>query len=924
MASFAKFAGAIKRLIEPISKEYVAEVSVAPQEAKRAIQEIASTLPEGFAVDTTKQIENQFNTLLKNEKAALGFDDFMINAKRYNENYIRGVSEEIGADVTRISEMLNSGKINDAIVGVSDAYEAKAMSNIWEATKLKAQGFIDDASITTLEADATLGLETKIKQLEGYTEKAVSDWRVKSGYNEKDAEPGWFSRMFQDLEGKISNAIETADLSGTPGIRGVLKNLFLLNENSDSFAKYQRDILRGLAGDLRQFDEAKRIGIRRYVEGLSRYSPTEMKGMYANELSNRNDAVWYNPELAMSLGLGEPELRVANKAINTWYTLARKQAELDRGIYSVDDMLPYVKMEERSILRPVTPEGEWLRVSDKDLGVSYWHAEANKEHLATVLAAKKDLAVILDDVEKKNAYFQASRHGRTSDLRLNDEKNRMLPDEEIDAYANQYIFHNIKRRGQRLIDNAINMSAIPIGTTEKSAKGAARQLFDLRNSWEAKFERYQPDLSDKKPTIQKWGEKYAEAMADFHVTLALSSPKLFIEGNWLQSILLGGATKGFANEIAQTFRTTGAMIKAMVGDPALIKKLGSDYHGAMNEISEKMYNGMFDTAKPDTWEYYAKRGFDKFMQRHIELMPTFDQQLESTFLPKQLKYILDIAKIPFQVSDRVSRFAGYAAAIKHAYPHMLQYQKNLASGMKPSEAIATLEKELHFKEFRGVRREYLREFLSVNPDGKMQKASMEEFLAQYADASVKMENFDYSKAGTSFYQDWVRKQNPIVAKAFTFTSFPIYYSRFLNQMAKAYMAGDTAPLLKLAALGTMMTTASYALAEPDKEKRRVWNEWGAYAVNVAPIISMYNVPSRLLGSPLGIMESAASIPLSLATAGLDEGFKFLSGADSSGKVLNAISGYRLQLERSNNKSPVYRWGNENLKEIIKLLEKQNR
>lgn len=920
MASLGRLANILKKVIEPMSKEYVADVDkVATSATARSIDEIKSKLPEGFAVEATKEINAQFSKMVNNELAKTSYNDFVANWRTYDKESLSQVARGLNMDMRDVDGLLNMGKVSDARTMIQDHYLEKANNNVWEISKLKAQGFILDDDIAKLEM-ADLPIETKIKQLEGYTQKAISDHRVAGGFNEAEESGSVWSNLFDDLEGKVSRITETSRKMGTSGVSDLMKNLFNLNDSMDATAKYSRDLFTGLANDMKRLPEDRQIAIRKYVENVEKFNPADMMGKDESMFANKNDAIWHIPQLSKELNLSNEEQRIANKAMNVWYTVAKKQADMDRGFYNVDDFMPYIQMEERSVLRPVTPDGTWARVSEKDLGISYWHAEASKEHLAKVLAKNNELVSILDDVDKKNSYFMAARRaekeGKPSALRLNEDNNRLLPHEELSAYANQYIYHNIKKRGLTLIDNAINMAAIPIGTTEKNAKGIAKQLYDLKDSWNTKFQRYQPDLSTTKPTIQQWGEKYAEAMADFSVTWALSSPKLFVQGNLLQSVLVGGATKGFTNEFIETGRAMGGFIKTVLTEPSLLARMGKDYHGGINEIIEKMYKGSFDNAPAGSWESYASSGFRKLMQRSPELAPSFDQQLESSFLNPKIKSLLDLAKLPFQVADRMSRFGGYAAAVKHAYPHLKTYQKNLIEDMEPAKAMGILEKELHMKAFRSIRREHIRQFLSVNKNEKMLRANEEEFLHAYADASVKMENFDYTKAGTSKYQDWVRKQNPAVAKAFTFTSFPIYYTRFLMQLGKAYAAGDTKPLLKLAAAGVTLTAGSYAMAEPDKEKRKLYNEWGSYAVNVAPIISLYGVPTRLLSSPLGIMESAFSMPFSLAMKGTDWTFHTLSGHEDSGKIENGIDSVNMMLERSNMKHPMYRWANHNYK-IIK-------
>jgi len=283
----------------------------------------------------------------------------------------------------------------------------------------------------------------------------------------------------------------------------------------------------------------------------------------------------------------------------------------------------------------------------------------------------------------------------------------------------------------------------------------------------------------------------------------------------------------------------------------------------LNRIIENIGKGTYDAPYVKGFEGVEKNLFERYMSEH----PEFSRLQMSDLLPESNTLVAKIGHIltlPFQASDKISRFVSFGSSAEFASVQYQKFVKNLKK-MKRNEAVAELAKDIHLKQFKGIERQQILDAINFSDLTKNK-----EFLYQFSKSSVKSQIFDYSRYGSQYLKDKAMSVNPIFAQALTFTSWPMYYSRLLKGALDSYKAGDRRPLLNLIAMGSAMYVGtSMAIAESDSPAVK---EWASYAKGKTPGLAPLGLVQRGISSPAGIYSPIAGAGL----WGISKGLNFVS------------------------------------------------
>jgi hypothetical protein len=595
--------------------------------------------------------------------------------------------------------------------------------------------------------------------------------------------------------------------------------------------------------------------IRQYVEGKNVENMELIEGLQVDRA------------LAEDLGMTAGEVRLANKINNLYRSAMKTKLEIDVGDFQFRNLFKnWNEVPEDRIIYP-----EYLGRSD--FGHNFWHAKPSDE-VAEKL--KSEVAGYRAGLER-NDYIGAQSKIYMARKEFGGLKGaydrRKMPYEELQDYSYQFFNSIPYMQGKRALQQVKMSLSIP-----KNVKGKLddkmRDILDIEQQWDGFF------IKSKTGEQMSKVESFFNDLSNLSIPMALFNANLWTINGFLQPFMNAGPSRGFFNVAKNELLTAGKFAKsihnAKKGWTAVLDDMFAyDVPGKATR-KQKLKSHVMKQFRANNPEIYAIPTED--------IMSYASRTIQDGPIRNRLKKLLQYSIYPFKTSDIVSRHVVLSSSMDLADSRLSKVFDQVRAGkLSKFEARTKLEKELHLREFNALQRESLANKLRTNNMAKYKKyedwlEDNVDFIYEYADTSVKTHIFDYSKFGRQQISQELIKKSPILAKVFTFRSWPLYYTKLLKGQIDAFSSGDRTPLLKSAAAGFSVFALAANAATSDDEYVA---SYGRYMQGKIPILSPVSFVSGLMENPFGMLEPIAGLGVWAPTKGMIEFRNLISGKNPS-------------------------------------------
>lgn len=852
----------VKAITEAILKN-ATSIKKSATSVKNAVAPAAKEYLEGVIPDTATKISKAG----KSEEFLTKFKDMLANTGGGDIDPWAGTHEKSKPLLAKFSEKVKSGDTR-AIA------EAKRM-----ATNVGIDGDIFEKTITAGGAEqAMLQYRTHLKMLsvestlkknidmaEGLVDKPVLDGvllgtdslaskadKVKKatqlaqdmviemgGFNDKRGGFGGLAmRGITDIQSKISEAAYKAYDNGYTYVGGMMERLYKLNKARRTFDDASEAVHAGIAKKWLAIDNislAKGDALREYIEYYNRSNAEKianggMRSIEADEKMMQSIAEKYKVQL------NSEDIAVANKTINMYRADFITKLEFSEGDYRMKNF--YMSSEEipENIITHKTQLGFG------DYGPNFMHAVPTKEYFQEILKKDSKIAGYIkgfgEDQYKYASFFQEMRKEGISGLRLNN-ANRLRPHEEIMHYGRTYSKYMVKRTGDNLLDQAYMAMHLPFEKQGNTRVDVA-WINDVKSQWTKQMSPARRRKTMPDGTVVEEGgifgmmDSFAEVAIPSMLNLYTGSKAIAL--NLLQLPIVAGSYKGYYNTMKETLSATSSFATNVLLN-----------HGNLKKTFESMAS---KRRGPD------KVAFERFMREEPMLFSMGEDHAMLAEKGTKTRAFTDFITYFFQASDKISRFAGFGSAFHHGEAQYKIFMQDIANGMKKSEAVGKLAKNLHLREFHKPDIKELIETLNTSNPIK----SMDEFLYQYSRASTYAELFDYSRVGNAGLKDALAAGHPLLTKFMAFRTWPLYFNTLVKGSIESYKYGDKAPLLTMAGVGAASYTA-LEYVQGQLEQDSYGQKLAQTASSRAPFVSYLSLASLPTEPSTGVMTPIAALPM---------------------------------------------------------------
>jgi hypothetical protein len=639
---------------------------------------------------------------------------------------------------------------------------------------------------------------------------------------------GTIGDIMSDLGSTAGKVYADLHKGGRKVAAGIVENMYLLNEAQDMFKMKTTDLFKNASSVMKNKENAN--SIRRYIENMDVQNLRRGGTPYSKMV----EGDW---KLAAQLGLTVDDVKLSNKIVNAFRNSKRVQDRWAKNrIYDSSDLPVWNEVRDDVV------QYKQLLGQD-DFGANYFHAVGTKDYLQKIMQKSPKLAdrlgLTLEDEHKKAFAFWKMRKDQSS-LRM-DDANRLAPWEELDHYHRQYTGYMVKRQYSTLnneLHRALLLDVQP-GSVYKDIIQPLQRHINVRTA--------------HKPYVP-WSEKspFGKAIDGFmqtNIALALQSPRMWFF-NHFQGAVNGSSTKGFTNEFLSVVKMDAKLLKEFGKDPMALYRTLRD----PNEL-----NTMFRRIAKNQEDPFARSLFDRYVNEHPEF---YKIVLPYEGGEGKLRKVTDIITNGFQASDKIARFAMFNSALNHGKKAHAKFVKNIKGGMNRREALAKLWKDAHLGEFDNIAQKKIVDAINFK-----NIENNKEFLYQYGKRTVKVEGFDYNRAGSPFLKEWAQTKSPLLATAMTFTTWNMYYTQLLKGAVRSFQAGDKRPLTYLGAFGFAWYVGAGMAASSDSE---IVADYGRYATGripgLSPILGLWEMPFK---EPAGVWTPVLRGSMLPVVAGLD-------------------------------------------------------
>lgn len=839
--SIKKSATSVKDAIAPSAKEYL----------------------EGVTPDTATKISKAGKT----QEFINKWKEIEVNLDGVPADTWAGTYEKSAQSIAKFSEKVRSGDASAIAIAKKMAQNVGIDGDIFEKT-ITAQG-AEQATLQYKTHLKMLSVESRLKQnidmasglvdepvinkiLLGTESLAVKADKVKKatqlaqdmviemgGFNDKRGGFGGLVKWgITDLNSKISEAAYKAYDNGYSYVGGTLERLYKLNKARRTFDDASEAIHVGSAKKWQAIDAAnpkKADALREYVENYDRSNAEQianggMRAIEADQKTMQSIAAKYQIEFTPE------DIAIANKTINMNRASLKTKLDFQEGDYRMKDF--YTSWEE--IPENIITHKNQLGFGD--YGPNFFHAVPTKEYFQEILKKDSKIAGYIkgfgEDQYKYASFFQEMRKEGVSGLRLNN-ANRLRPHEEIMHYGRTYSKYMVKRTGDNLLDQAYLAMHLPFEKQGNTRVDVA-WVNDVKSQWNkqmspARRKRTMPDGT----VIEEGGifgmmDSFGEIAIPLMLNPVTGSKAIAL--NLVQLPIVAGSFKGYANTIKETLSATSGFVSNVLLNEGNLKKT---------------FNSMVS----------KKKGLDKeLFERYIRDNPMlFSMGEDHAMLAEKgtkTRAFTDFITYFFQASDKISRFAGFGAAVNHGEANYRIFMKDIASGMEKSKAVGKLAQNLHLREFNKVDIKELIETLNTSNPSK----SMKEFIYKYAESSTYAELFDYSRVGNAGLKDALAAGHPLLTKFMAFRTWPLYFNTLVKGSIESYKYGDKAPLLTMAGVGAASYTA-LEYVQGQLEQDSYAQKLAQTASSRAPFVSYLSLASLPTEPSTGVMTPIAALPM---------------------------------------------------------------
>lgn len=848
----------VKKWVTPVSDDILEGIRNGTKKSPLTPEKTADIARKVEALD-----DSVFDSSFGNVKDTIMKE---IRARKFSiEKMLKEPDEKSLANVRKV---MNNMGISDADFdkafaidghrGLVGLYSKKISNDILrEGLKTQtemAKGLIDENTLQSILANDEMPAIMKMNKLHTHRIAVMDNIQKEIGF---EGGPNIISRGITSLPTKISRAAYEYYDKGYNWVGDQMKALHSLLRGK----RYLDDVLANYNGTMKNaWSNLKKTGkhdaVREYIEVLDPMKMTKMGGGASKKMIEIDPEALKAVSEKFKVNLGYDDLRVANRTINMYRSLAKANMEVNNGKYDFMSLISSADDIPDDIIQFKTNFGY------RDAGVNYFHAVPTKEYYSNVIVKNEELQKvlpsILDDEYKRASLFTKMRREGVSGLRL-DHTNRLSPDEEISHYLASFSKINVKGTGDRLISQAYMAFAMPQGRNPMNRKDI-QHLGVVKDYWDMKMNpaKYYGERSLTESIAENAKKGFgatvvnsAEILADNYAKWALPMMLNPITGwratawNLAQLPIVAGSYKGYVNTILKTAKATSGFARDVLAN-----------EGNMQKTFESMAS--------------RKKGLDKeLFEQFLKRNPmSYSINASQDMLADKgtaTRSITDMISYTFRGSDKITRFAGFGAAVNHATPAYEQFIVDIRKGMPKDKALGALAKRVHIREFDKIDAAEILDTINLKDPSK----TMKEFLYKYAESSTFVELFDYTAVGAPGVKDFLGSISPVFPKAIAFRTWPLLYNQLISNSIESYKHGDKKPLIQLVVAGITMYTAldiAQSKTEEDSQLRKFF-ETGVSRAPLTSYISMANMANEPV---FGVMTPVASAPLWLLTEALTE------------------------------------------------------
>lgn len=697
-------------------------------------------------------------------------------------------------------------------------------------------------------------------------------------------------RLGSDILGKISEATYGYYDNGYNFVGDTLKKFYHLNKSRRYFDDANSGVTLGLAKKWKSWDVKKRYAARAYIENYNVMNEEVINSGGFSRLMEIDAKTVADVKAKYGVELNYDDMVTINKTINHYRSVQKTRIEFEQGDYSLKNF--YGAYEDIPYDKIVYKE----RFGAYDGGANYFHAVPTKEYFQKIMMKNEEVAgyikSIADNEYKRAGFFMEMRKKGVSGLRLFDE-NRLDPADEILHYGGSYSRYMVKKTGNNLLDQAEMTFHLPM-----EGKGLNREdlqpLKYVRDQWDlqmnSRIRKKKGTADEQMQEREMWTvENLANTYGELALPLMLNpvTGHKNIAFNLVQLPIVAGGYKGYMNTISETVKSTSLFAKEVL----------------LNKFNlEETFKSM--ASKQKTLE---KDLFEVYMKRNPMLFSMGASQDMLAEKGSALRKVTDTITWAFQASDKISRFAGFASAVKHGKKNYEIFVNDLRTGMKPAEALGNLAKRTHLREFNKAEIDDILDTINMADPEK----SMNNFLYKYAESSTYAELFDYTRVGNAMVKDWATSKSPLLSKFIAFRTWPLYYNTLVKGAIDSYKHGDKKPLLTMIASGGAMYAAMDAV-QGKSEEDSYMHEIAETGTSRAPFTSYLGLLSMPIEPVSGPMAPVMAVPLHVI---METFAKYSEIANESGDMSDSMEYIRSTSKRVTRSSIFYRMADTALKQL---------
>jgi len=811
-------------------------------------------------VDSSQNILNVFeNTFKKNPEIAVkrlknmtGLD---VDIKGDLEDIILKLKKDV---YSREKEKILDGILTTHFDELTQPYNVKTINDLVLKKPVKggsAVRSIDSKIKDVFEEYNKLDLDDKL-DLYSRTKSLVASHRKVSYKEHLDK----FNMTFYDdaiatIPSKIDKLYVYANKNNMTGTANAIKMFNDFLENSYGFSNGILSLKKDIVNSLKQVEKKGEVhgrALREYGEkayiDVDSFSKTlddsnSIEKVYDNMYSKRirvNKEVAEEIQKKHGVQFTNDDFELSNELTNMFSALRLVEAERSINKFNVTN-LPYSRRTMR--------EADWNHDIDPrffndnitqgyhgvaDNGRSYRPIVITDEY-KNHLQSKGDQNIRNYFNEKGKNSAQTYNKLRNIDSGASLHENRKLPSEEVESYLNKYVNNIINSKGQKLITDikrSYNKSASYMRDFSDAGLDKKRPLNEGVDSMVDSIATHWTNAFQKTQEAKSIVGKAVLGLTDLNTAFALLSPKMLIINDF-QPFVTGAPYKGVMNTF-YGYRKSLPFFKEMFAGKGIDSAVKSLAKNNLSDLEGAVLNNFFNKYMPDALQSDLWMGGGK------------------------LEPLKEVVTNFFKATDIHSRLTTALAAVKMGDDVLNKYGKEFLDGSINSPlSLKKLTKELHLKEFRALEMERLIQALHK---GK------EEFLTEFAHASVNKEIYNYNLLNRPAFLDAIKK-NPYAARAGRFVTWSFYYKEAIDGIFRSYADGDTLPAKRLALLSASWLIGASTVAGADIP---FLSNLASYAVGrtpvISPVMNLADMPRRAVG---GILVPSISTLLYPITVGLN-------------------------------------------------------